>query len=123
MMMVAYLLQDYSSAGKMFMELLTQPDLQPLPSLVEQLPHVSIIYHSAAVLLLKSNDLDQAQHLCRQAISYHSSKINSSTDMEYCLLCLEDDLVALMLLAQVHKHKGDEIKESETLDRYDVGMR
>lgn len=108
---------DYSSAGKMFMELLTQPDLQPLPSLVAQLPHVSIIYHNAAVLLLKSNELDQAQHLCRQAISYHSSKICISTDMEYCLLCLEDDLVALMLLAQVHKHKGDEVKESEMLDR------
>jgi hypothetical protein len=119
--MLIYLLQDCSSAGKMFMELLTQPDLQPLPSLVAQLPHVSIMYHSAAVLLLKSNELDQAQRLCRQAISYHSSKSYSSTDMEYCLLCLEDDLVALMLLAQVHKHKGDEIKESETLDRYDVG--
>lgn len=105
------------------MELLTQPDLQPLPSLVAQLPHVSTIYHSAAVLLLRSNEPHQAQHLCRQAISYHSSKSYSSTDMESCLLCLEDDLIALMLLAQVHKHKGDEIEESEILDRYVVGVR
>ncbi|KDR22643.1 hypothetical protein L798_12776 [Zootermopsis nevadensis] len=37
--------------------------------------------------------------------------------MEHFLLCLEDDLVALMLLAQVHKLKGEEIKESEILDR------
>jgi len=101
-------------------ELLKQPELQPLPSLVTQLPHVSVIYHSAAALLLKSNALEQAEWLCRQAISYYSSNSYSARDMEHNLLCLEDDLVALMLLAQVHKLKGEEMKESEILDRYSV---
>lgn len=99
------------------MELLLQPELQPMPSLLTQLPHVSVIYHSAAVVMIKTNQLDQAETLCRQAISYYSSRSYSFRDLEHSLLCLEDDLVALMLLAQVHKLKGEEIKESEILDR------
>jgi hypothetical protein len=111
------LLQDSSSAAKLFMELLTQQELQPVPSLITQLPHSSVIHHMAAVLMLKSKNLEQAELLCRKAISYHSSKSYSPRDMEHFLLCLEDDLVALMLLAQVYKLKGEEIKESEILDR------
>jgi hypothetical protein len=110
------LLQDSSSAGKLFMEMLTQQELQPLPSLITHLPHVSVIHHTAAVLLLKSKHLEQAELLCRRAISYHSSTSYSPRDVEHFLLCLEDDLVALMLLAQVYKLKGEETQESELLD-------
>ena len=99
------------------MELLTQPVLQPVPSLLTQLPHVIVIYHSTAVSMLKTNQLSQAETLCKQAISYYSSRSYSLRDLEHRLLCLEDDLVALMLLAQVHKLKGEEIKESEILNR------
>jgi len=111
------MLQDNSSAGKTFMELLTQPTLQPMPSLLTQLPHVSVIYHSTAISMLKTNQLNQAETLCRQAISYYSSRSYSLRDLEHSLFCLEDDLVALMLLAQVHKLKGEEIQESEILNR------
>jgi hypothetical protein len=114
---VCNLLQDNSTAGKIFMELLKQPALQPMPSLLTQLPHGSVIYHSTAVSMLKTNQLNQAETLCRQAISYYSNRSYSLRDLEHSLLCLEDDLVALMLLAQVHKLKGEEIKESEILNR------
>jgi hypothetical protein len=111
------LLQDNSSAAKIFMELLMQPTLQPMPSLLTHLPHVSVIYHSTAVTMLKTSQLNQAETLCRQAISYYSNSSYSLRDVEHSLFCLEDDLVALMLLAQVHKLKGEGIKESEILNR------
>jgi hypothetical protein len=67
--------------------------------------------------MLKTNQLNQAEILCRQAISYYSNRSYCPRDLEHSLLCLEDDLVALMLLAQVHKLKGEEVKQSEILDR------
>ena len=88
-----------------------------MPSLLTQLPHVSVIYHSTAISMLKTNQLNQAETLCRQAISYYSNRSYSLRDMEHRLFCLEDDLVALMLLAQVHKLKREEMKESEILNR------
>ncbi|XP_069676551.1 uncharacterized protein [Periplaneta americana] len=109
--------ESYSNAAELFVELLAQTDLQPVPSLIMQLPSLSVIYHSAATMLLKSNDLQQAEQLCNRVISFHSSKSARPVDMEHSLLCLQEDLVALMLLARIHRLRAEVILESEILDK------
>ncbi|PSN36729.1 hypothetical protein C0J52_18420 [Blattella germanica] len=101
---------DNRAAGEIYVELLSQFPQMPSHNLKTQVPEASIIYHNAIVLFLRCNEIEKAESLCRQAITSYVSKGTG-------LLSMEDDLVALMLLAQIHDIKKEYILQSETLDR------
>ena len=83
------------------MELLALPDV---------LQHAIITHHDAAALLIRCNRLEEAEALCRRTVNCYVPHSSG-------LLSLEDDIVALMLLADIYKLKQQFTHQADILDK------
>ncbi|KAJ9601800.1 hypothetical protein L9F63_000028, partial [Diploptera punctata] len=91
---------NVSGACDVYVEMLALQDV---------LPHASAL-HDAAAVFLECNREQEAEKLCRQAVSCYIPQ-------NHGLLSLEDDIVALMMLAHIYKLREQFIQQADTLDR------